>query len=71
VNGVTWRAGDVLRLRAHTSGPGAGLSYPACFVTATEPGTAGGWDVFDATDYNGDELSFYGFSVAANFGGAQ
>lgn len=54
-----WNAGDTLTLRAHTSEPGKGLSYPAGTVVAAEDGRTGGWDVYDAEDGS----SFYGFSV--------
>lgn len=56
---LSWNAGDWLTIEGHQSKPGKGLSYPPGDVQAAEPGTAGGWDVYDSTQ----EGSFYGFSV--------
>lgn len=61
---VQFRPGDRLTIRAHTSKPGKGLSYPAMVVTVQDEGCSGGWDVYDALLVEtGEEVSFYGFSV--------
>lgn len=57
-----WSAGDELRIRAHRSDPGRGLSYAAQTLIAVEDGAAGGWDVYEGHTSAGD-VSFYGFSV--------
>lgn len=61
-DGLTWKAGNTLTLRAHASEPGKGLSYPAREIIAGEDGCAGGWDVYNV---EGSDDSFYGFSVVA------
>lgn len=58
-----WNAGDTLTVVAHTSAPGKGLTYPAMTVRAAEAGAVGGWDVYDGHTAEGNEVSFYGFSV--------
>lgn len=61
LHALTWKQGDTLTLRGHTSEPGKGLSYPDSRVTAAESGVSGGWDVYDTAD----GASFYGYSVNA------
>jgi hypothetical protein len=60
---IFWQYGDQLNIRSHYSKPGKGLSYPDMIVTAEEEGCSGSWDVYDAVDIDGNEVSFYGFSV--------
>lgn len=59
---VTWQAGDVLTVQGHTSPKGLGLSYESGSYRAQEPGSAGGWDVYDVDSPDGGR-SIYGFSV--------
>lgn len=63
---ISWNIGDILRLSPHTSKPGHGLTYGPKDVIASEPGSSGGWDVYEAGDEDGFETAFYGFSVQRN-----
>jgi hypothetical protein len=56
---MRFNAGDRVRIKAHKSAKGKGLSYHARIVTVLEDGCSGGWDVYTAEDGSG----FYGFSV--------
>ncbi len=60
---ANFKPGDLLTIHAHTSKQGKGLSYPAQFVIVQDEGCAGGWDIYDAINTDGREVSFYGFSV--------
>lgn len=63
---VEWKAGDKLTLRAHKSGPCQGITYDGGVVTAVDPGTSGGWDVYyGERDGGRGQTAFYGFSVEA------
>ena len=43
-----FKAGDHIHVRAHTSEPGKGLTYPAFYGTLLEDaGVSEGWDVVD------------------------
>lgn len=59
--------GDILVIKAHTSQPGKGLTYPDCVVTAYDSGCAGGWDVWDvigkSEGIEGQQMCVYGFSI--------
>lgn len=58
-----FKAGDHVHVRAHTSEPGKGLTYPAFYGTLLEDaGVSEGWDVVDVVDGPVDR-SIYCFSI--------
>jgi hypothetical protein len=56
--------GDKVRIRAHSSLPGKGLSYPAFQgILLEDAGVSEGWDVVDVERASGAILSVYCFSI--------
>lgn len=62
-----FRKGQQLYIKPYSSEPKQGLTYPGQYVIASEDGYSGGWDVWDGIDMEGNEISFYGFSVQTVF----
>jgi hypothetical protein len=61
-------AGVKVRVRAHTSNPGKGLSYPEFEgVLLDDAGSSEGWDVVEVREtMTGDIISIYCFSIQRN-----
>jgi len=56
--------GDLVKVRAHTSKPGQGLSYPVFTgILLEDAGNSEGWDVVDIMASDGTETSIYCFSI--------
>jgi hypothetical protein len=53
----------IVNVRAHTSEPGAGLTYPAFSGMLIEECNGAGWDVVDVQLADGSLESVYSFSV--------
>ena len=61
---ISFRPGDRLEIGSYTSKPRRrGLSYRPMNVVVDDAGISGGKDVYDGVDDQGNEVSFYGFSV--------
>lgn len=59
-----FEAGDTVRVTAHHSAPGKGLTYGNhARVTLGEDCVPGSWDVVDVIAPDGEEFSVYAFSV--------
>jgi hypothetical protein len=56
-------AGTMVKVSAHYSDPGKGLSYDCMTVKLIDPCETEGWDVLDVTLPDGSEGSVYSFSV--------
>lgn len=58
------KEGTRVRVKAHTSGPGKGLSYPPFTATLLEYCNGEGWDVIEVRSERGDDISVYSFDVS-------